>query len=214
MGIFSEYGKRLNSIAKSAMENYKEAAQKAEIAEVRYKAESDPHKDPAHNNYEQQAKAARAKAEMLDAQQALRDAQQFMVKELDSVEAVGRELKAAVFERFCADGEQVNIGTLELLKSGILKSEEYIALFDRANKDGNQTMMRLIGRYAGEAAPKAPTKELEVALERLASTAQHTMGNEYIDTYNAFVDAYSRTARNPAMIDRWDEIAAGIIASF
>lgn len=212
MGIFSEYGRRLDSITKSAIDNYKDAAQKAEIAEVRYNVESDPHK--TINNAQQQAVAARAKADMLEAQQATRDAQQFMVKEIDSVRAVGQELQAAVGERFCANGEQVDIGTLELLKSGILKPQEYFSLYSKADKDGNHTMMRLIGKYAGDAAAQAPTQELQHQMESLANNSRHTMGSEYMNLFNAFLDAYSRTANNPAMIAKWDELTAGMINSF
>lgn len=212
MGIFSEYGKKADSIVKAAMKNYIDARNKAEIATAIYERDADPYADPSKTNLEQQAKAARSKAAMLDAQKALKDAQQFMLKEIDSVSAVGKELQAAVNERFCADGGQVDIGTLELLKSGILKAKEFFSLYEKAAKDGNHTMMRLIGKYAGDAAVKAPTKELETQLRTLAINSQReTMGNQYIDCFNAYLDAYGRAANNPALVDRWEELTAGTL---
>lgn len=212
MGIFREYGERLDKIARYAINNYFEARKNVEIAEAVYNRENDPHK--TLNNYEQQAKASRAKANLFEAQKAVKDARQFMVTEIESIREVGRELQAEINTRFCANGEQVSIGTLELLKSGILKPQEYFSLYDKAQQDGNHTMMRLIGRYAGESAKDAPTKELEMQMTRLANNAQHTMGGEYMTLFGNFLDAYARSANNPAMLNRWDEMTAGIINSF
>ena len=87
-------------------------------------------------------------------------------------------------------------------------------LYDKAQKDGNHTMCRLLGKYAGDAAESAPTKELQAQMRTLASNAQSTAGREYTDRFNALLDAYSRTANNPAMMDRWDEITAQNIETF
>lgn len=214
MSKFKNYADKVNSIAKAAFNNYREAVQAAEKAEKRYKDECDPHKDPTGSNYEQQARIARAKADMLEAHKAVKDAQAFMQQEINSVQAVGRELQAAVAAEFCADGSQVDMATVELMRSGILKPQEYFMLYDKAQKDGNHTMCRLLGKYAGDAAESAPTRELQAQMRTLATNAQHTAGQEYTDRFNHLLDAYSRTANNPAMIDRWDEITAQNIETF
>ena len=214
MSKFKTYADRVNSIAKAAFDNYREALAKLQKAEKRYKDECDPHKDPTGRDYEQQAAIARAKANMLDAQKAVKDAQAFMLQEINSVQAVGREMQAAVAAAFCADGSQVDMATVELMRSGILKPQEYFMLYDKAQKEGNHTMCRLLGKYAGDAAESAPTKELQAQMRTLASNAQRTAGSEYTDRFNALLDAYSRTANNPAMIDRWDEITAQNIETF
>ena len=214
MGEFQEYGKRMNDIAKAAIQQYQAALSKVQKAEDAYKKASDPYKDPTRSDYEHQAYIARTKADLLDAQNGLRTAKTVMLTEVDSIKAVGKELQKAVSDRFTADGSQVDSGTLELLKSGILKAHEYISLYDRAKKAGNNTMMRIIGKYAGEGAANAPTAELERQMRMIAAAAGMATGGEYIDLYGAFLDVYSRTANNPAMIKRWDEITEPILQRF
>lgn len=214
MSKFKPYAERVNSIAKAAFDAYNEAARKLEKAEARYKEESSPYKDPGHNNYEQQAKAARAKADMLEAQKALREAKNFMISETASIKAVGRELQEAVTREYAAKGEEVDLATLELMKSGILKAPEYFTLYEAAQGNGNNTMCRLIGKYAGEAADKAPTKELQERLNTLATVAQHTPGKAHMDAFNVLEDAFNRTANNPAMMPRWGEITDSVIENF
>jgi len=211
---FKSYAERVNEIARAAFANYIEAAGKQEIAEARYKEETSPYKDPAHNDYKQQAKAARAKAEMLDAQQEVRNAQKFLFEEAASIRAVGRELQEAVNREYSAKGEEVDLATLELLKSGILKPQEYFTLYETAQGNGNNTMCRLIGKYAGEAAENAPTNELQARLIALANAAQQTGGRAFIDAFSMLEDAYNRTANNPAMISSWGKITDSIIANF
>lgn len=214
MSNFKSYAERVNSIARSAIDNYIEARDKKQKAEARYKEESNPYKDPTGTNYRQQSKAARAKADLLEAEQALREAQKFMQDETASINAVGRELQEAVYREYAAKGEEVDLATLELLKSGILKSQEYFTLYETARGNGNNTMMRLIGKYADEAADKAPTRELQERLHTLYNIASVTPGKEYMDAFSVLEDAYSRTANNPSMIDRWDEMTAAAIKFF
>lgn len=214
MSKFVSYVERANSIATSSFDNYKEARDKYQKAEARYKAESSRYKDPAGTNYRQQSIAARAKADLLEAEQALRDAQKFMQDEISSVQEVGRELQEAVYREYAAKGEEVDLATLELLKSGILKSQEYFTLYETARGNGNNTMMRLIGKYADEAADKAPTRELQERLHTLYNIASVTPGKEYMDAFSVLEDAYRRTANNPDMIPRWDEMTAAIIKNF
>lgn len=214
MSKFKPYAERVNSIAKAAFDAYNEAARKLEKAEARYKELSSPYNDPNHTDYEMQARVARAKADMLEAQQALRDAQKFMQSETASIKAVGRELQEAVTREYAAKGEEVDLATLELMKSGILKAPEYFTLYEAAQGNGNNTMCRLIAKYAGEAADKAPTKELQERLNTLATVAQHTPGKAHMDAFNVLEDAFNRTANNPAMMPRWGEITDSVIENF
>ena len=215
MGMFREYGKRLNETALAAISKYIDAREQETIAEKLYKKESDPYLDPNHNNYEQQAYAADAKAAYLRSQQKTRDAQKAMLKETDSLMAIRKELQAAISDKLCANGGQVDIGTLELLRSEILRPSEYFTLFSRAKESSNFTMMRLIGRYAGDAAPKAPTKDDEAQLRSLASEArQISMGTEYLQRCDAFIDTYRRTANNPRIAGRWEEMTGEILSGF
>ena len=211
MSKFKSYADRVNTIAKAAFAAYLDAKAKEERAEARYREETDPYKG---GSYEQQARAARAKADLLDAQKEVKEAQKFMQSEIDNVRAVGRELQAAVAAEYCPDGSQVDMATVELMRSGILKPHEYFSLYEKAQNAGNHTMCRLIGKYIGDAAPNAPTNELQAQMTQIANNAQHTAGQEYTDRFNALLDAYSRTANNPAMMDRWDEITAQNIETF
>lgn len=214
MSLFTEYGKRMNDIAKAAMQQYQVALSKVKNAEDIFQKESDPYKDPTRSDFEQQAAISRAKANLYEAQHALKVAKSVMLAEVASIKSVGKELEKAVSEHFVADGSQVDSGTLELLKSGVLKSHEYISLYEKAEKAGNHTMMRIIGKYAGDVSVKAPTAELQRQMNAIANDARRMNGSEYIDRYNTFLDAYNRTANNPSMIPRWDEITDPILKDF
>lgn len=212
MSKFREYARKVNTIARAAMEGYTEAAEKAQKADERYNATIARYR--GNSGPEAQAAIARARADMLEAQQAKKQAQAFMQKEIDSVAAVGRELKAAVSAAFTADGSQVDMATLELLKSGILKSDEYVSLYNAAANSGNHTMMRLIGKYAGDVAQDAPTKEKETQLRQLESMSRAAMGGQYLEAFNMLQDTYARTANNPSMIKSWDMLTAETIENF
>ncbi len=215
MGMFVEFGQRMNKVALDAFSAYIDAREKLAIAEREYNKESNPYLDPTGKNYEQQAYAARAKANMLEAQNKLRQEQANLRNGIDSLMAIRKELQAAISEKLCASGDQVDIGTLELLKSGIMKPQEYFTLFNRASESHNHTMMRLIGKYAGEVAPKAPTKELEAQMRVLASNARRAAsGDEYLQSCDSFINAYQRTANNPNMLKSWNDIANQILAGF
>ena len=212
MSKFNEYARKVNAIARAAMDGYKEAADKAHKADTRYNETVSRYR--GSSSPEAAAAIARAKADMLEAQQEKRQAQAFMQKEINSVQAVGRELKAAVAAAFTADGSQVDMATVELLKSGILKSDEYVSLYNAAQNSGNHTMMRLIGKYAGEAAPNAPTNEKEAQLRQIENLSRNAMGGQYLAAFDMLQDAYSRTANNPSMIDSWDMLTAETIENF
>lgn len=210
MSKFKSYAERVNTIAKAAFEAYQEAAEKAAKAEARYNdiVRSKP------TTYEAQARAARAKADMLEAQQGVREAKNYMQSEIASVHSVGRELQEAVYREYSAKGEEVDLATLELMKSGILKPREYFTLYETAKNNGNNTMCRLIGKYCGEAASEAPTNELQAQMNKLATTATIAPGREHLDAFNVLEDAYTRTANNPSMIPHWEQITDSVIANF
>ena len=215
MSKFNKYAVRLNEIAKAAFSEYKVAENKYQNAKEKYEHEANPYvQHSTHSKLEQDAAIARAKADMLAAQQALKNAQENMQKQVDSVQNLRRELETAVDEEYCANGEQVDIATLELLKSGVLKSKEYITLFNRAQQNNNYTMQRIIGKYMGDAAEKAPTNELQVQMRTLANSSQVKMGSDEMGVFDALTDVFSRCSRNPLLIDRWDGLTAEAIEEF
>lgn len=215
MSKFKSYAERVNSIAKSAFENYKDATRKLEEAESNYRVLASPYNDPAKKDYELQAKIVNAKADVEEAQNEVKKAKEFMQSEAASIRVVKAELQKAIDAEYSANGEDVDIATLELLKSGALKPMEYISLYETAERNGNYTMQRIIGKFAGEVANKAPTYELQKRLNSISVVSKYgSIGKAHMEAFEVLEDIYSRTAKNPAMIDRWGELTDSIIAEF
>lgn len=65
-----------------------------------------------------------------------------------------------------ADPSAIDSNAVELMKTGVLTVDDYFGFADRY--DGNQTMLKLIGHYAKEAADSAGDRKDKVALTVLA----------------------------------------------
>ena len=155
MSKFQSYAQRVDSMAKELFEQYTEAKDEFDKAEKRHR---DLPRRPGPTDYDYASRSARAMADYADAKKKLEDVKRNMAMSINKVESIGRELAEAVDRDCSADPAQLDMATLELLKSGILRSAEYAALMREAQRAGNVTMQRLIGKFAGEAAEEAGEK--------------------------------------------------------
>lgn len=130
-----------------------------------------------------------------------------------------RELAAAIDDAYSADPAQLDTATLELLKSGILTGSEYAKLLEQAKAASNPTMVRMIGRYAGEAAKARGEShgmnDREATALRMAEyNSRSYTGGDRLQAFDNMVELYHRCTNNPAMIDHWDEFTAETVENF
>ena len=216
MSKFNSYAKKLDEQARAAFKAYRDA-------EAAYKkAEQKAREYPQRNgmvNADYAAKSARAQADFLEAKQAYETARRTFRESDTQFNAMRRELAAAIDDAYSADPAQLDTATLELLKSGILTGSEYAKLLEQAKAASNPTMVRMIGRYAGEAAKARGEShgmnDREATALRMAEyNSRSYTGGDRLQAFDNMVELYHRCTNNPAMIDHWDEFTAETIEKF
>ena len=211
MSEFNHFIRQINDIAAEAFKEYT-------ALETAYKnAESKKNAFPRRNGlgYEYDAKCARYAADYAEAAAALdkfrRDGFYNHRKRMDEVR---KEFVAAVESHFTADPAALDMATLELLKSGILKPAEYNRLMDKAINDNNHTMARMIGQHAKAAAENASDRDTATALRSVSYKSNGMNGSNYVEAFDFVTSLYDRCSRNPALYNKWDELAGEVIEKF
>ena len=106
--------------------------------------------------------------------------------------------------------------TLELLKSGVLKPDEYGRLMNTAQESENYTMARIIGKFAGDAVAETARTYGENSrqvqdLKLVSYMANQNSGSDTLAYFDAMAETFERTSNNPAMIGAWSELTSEIV---
>ena len=216
MSKFNSYARKLDEQAKAAFKEYREA-------EAAYKAA-----DKERSRYPQKAgwvtaeyaaKSARAQADFLEARQAFETARRKFRDSDIQFTGMRKELEAAIADAYTTDPAHLDANTMELLKSGIMTSRDYDKLMRQAMADSNPTMVRMIGRYANNAA-KARADEYGMndheaqALRTTAYNSKSYTGDDRLEAFDTMVNVYHRCTKNPGLIDKWDSLLGETIEAF
>lgn len=216
MSKFNSYAKKLDEQARAAFKAYRDAEAAYKKAEQRAK------EYPQRNGFvdaQYAAKSARAQADFLEAKQAYDTARRAFRDSDRQFDGMRKELAAAIDDAYSADPAQLDTATLELLKSGILNAGEYAKLLEQAKAASNPTMVRMIGRYAGEAAKARGEShgmnDREAQALRVAEyNSRSYTGGDRLQAFDNMVELYHRCTNNPGMIDHWDEFTAETVENF
>ena len=210
MTKFNHYAQEINELAEEIAKSLDSFEADYGRIEARYNELSAA---PAHT-LEQQAQLARAKADYSAAKsQRVKLKMELPAKVSQTVQEIRAQLAADLDAAFAADPEKLDTSTLELLKSGILKPAEYRNLMDKAV--ANPTMVRLIGRYAGEAAKDSTlTRSDATMLNRLAHAAKRYDGSDQLQRFDQLADTLNRACKNPALFKHWDGLCGEIVKDF
>lgn len=213
MGQFNKYGREADAIAREAFREYKAAEDKYNKAHEAVKLYPER---GGMVSADYAAKAARARADMIEAQNEYNQAIERLRSRCDDIKGVRNRLVADVADHYAADPSKMDSNTVELLRSGILKADEYKRLMNKAKADGNNTMARVIGKYAMSAADADEKENGEDSRTARELRAVSYLGNQdssdaVIQTFDVIQEAYTRTANNPAMLDAWDELTHNAI---
>ena len=216
MSKFTTYAKRMDALAREAFSNYQKAQTKYD--EAKRKADEYPQRHGIVTA-EYEVKAIKARSDFMQAQDELKRATASFRDKSREVSALRQELEAEIKSAYYADPEQIDEHTLELLKSGILSSEEYSNLMNNAIAKKNHTMGRLIGRYAEEASELASKKYGEpspqaMELRGVAVAGKSFTGEEYLQAFDVLADVFTRCTNNPAMIKEWDMLTSETVDNF
>ena len=195
MSQFNEYAKKLDSIAKEYFKEIQNAEEAFKSAERNYAA----NKRPAgawKAGSEEVAKVSRAEADYLGEKAKVDKARKELPAQAGaSIEALRSELNKVTTDALSADPTKIDRDVMALFDSGILSPAEYERLLNDADKAGNATMVRLIGKAA----------------EKGASTASP---DRFMQDFDSMVAIFEKCVRTPAMQSRWEELTAGAVENF
>ena len=218
MSKFNEYARKLDAIAKAAFKESKDAAAALE------RAEDAKRRNPMRSGAvtaDYAATSARAQADYLDAVQKQKEVTEKMAdgEYRQQIKKLRGELAAAVNSAYQVKPDQIDTNALELLKSGIMKPDEYATMLNNAAASGNATMARLVGKYAENAAAAIAENDglydpNATALRQVSYQAKAYNGEQWLKAFDMMVDVYDRATRNPYMIDQWDSLTGETVETF
>lgn len=164
MSEFNHFAKELDAAFKEARGEYAAAYNTVEQAR---KAMQDAGPDALKR---QIATLQLQEAETKMRQEAARIWTEFDAKAADLRRALEKEVQASK----CVDSTAVDAAGVELMKSGILTADDYYSLAEKY--DGNATMLRLLSKYAADAATDADNRKDRGALTVLSQECANGTG--------------------------------------
>ena len=209
MSKFNSYAKQVDDIIREHRTEYRTALAKLIDAEEQYKkAQAQQGLDSEHRY-----KAELANAELQKAKDGFQNVRKTLASMSDSVADIRKELISAINSEYASKPSDVDMQTMELLKSGILTDRDYL---DMLNNAQSRTMKRLIADSFGKWIDANKSIETSKAynLKQVIASANRDDSKQYIDAFDYLADVVNRTARNNAMFDRWEDITASIIENF
>ena len=213
MTRFNTYAKQLDEAFKGARSAYQEEFNKLEALRQQLQKEHDPNRRIVRQ------------AELTAGEEAFRTNSRHIWEGFDNKCAELRTaLNTDVKKHSLAASEDIDMGALELMKAGVLTTEDYSNFAEKY--DGNATMLKLIAHYAGEAAAQTQNRKSAAALHALASNCATGMGKiinswnelEVTANYCSGRGASGAKSTTPefvlAMGKRWEEASGEAVASF
>ena len=144
----------------------------------------------------------------------------FDAKAAELRSALAKEVQASK----CVDPTAVDAAGVELMKSGILTPDDYYSLAEKY--DGNVTMLRLLSKYAADAATDADSRKDRVALTVLSQECANGTGktlkawDDLMTTVNYCSGRGGSGNRRPtpgvtlSMGEWWEQLAGEIVENF
>ena len=220
MSKFNKYARELDAAFKEAREKYSALYE----AFTRAKSRLDTANTWFQETYtgERAVKQARAKADFLEAEKALKDGENIWEAFMRRRDQIGRELAQAVKAGNVASPDAVDNNALELLKLGVLSGDDMLAMAEKF--DSNPTMLKIIAKFAGEAAQdrgRSDRGTLYAVANKYRNGVSETMRAwESLvvgSNYHSGIGGGSRR-RQPshavAMAEKWEECTAALIENF
>ena len=222
MSKFNIYARRLDEAFKEARSEYNTAF--CALQEAQQGSRDANAWRPGDSAEEKQVRTARAALKLHDAEAAFNEVS---ARVWDNFKTTRRTIRAELDQEVraanIANPDAIDNNALELLKTGVLSPDDYAAFMERF--DSNATMLKLIGRYAAEAAKTTDSRKQAAALNAIALDCQSGEGA----VMRAFDDLckvsdYCRGERHDGdkfrpeftaiMSEKWDDLAGEAVESF
>lgn len=215
---FNKYARQLDELARAAFAEYTAA----EDALKKAKADAKLHPEKSHygTDYDEPARVARCKANLITAENNYRRAQDALQMKNEDVKKIRHELENDLLHHYAVDPTAIDDKVMKLLDSGIMKPHEYKMMMNKAQESGNYTMQRLIAAAAKREADRTgalsgnDSSADAVMLRAVAFGAPSTDGSAELQAFDSLAFAFDRTSQNPAMIDAWDSLTADAVERF
>ena len=217
MSQFYKYGEKFDAKARKAFAEFRKAEKG--LAEAKAAADKYPQRHGIVTA-EYANKSAVAHAALLVAQEEYKTALQKFKGYNNEFAAMRNDLANDVAEAYRSKPEHLKNETLELLKSGTMSVYDYETLLAEAQRKNNATMVKIIGKYAGERAAEFSKggigSDIAAAqqLRGVEAAAKQFDGHDHMESWDALASIFERCTNNPAMIDHWDELATPIVDEF
>lgn len=222
MSKFNIYARRLDEAFKEARSEYNTAFRALQEAQ-QVNRDANAWR-PGDSAEEKQVRTARAALKLHDAEAAFNEVSARVWDNFKTTRRTIRtELEREVRAANLANPDAIDNNALELLKSGVLTSDDYAAFMEKY--DSNPTMLKLLARYAAEAAKATDSRREAATLNAISIDCQSGQGA----ILRAFDDLckvsdYCRGERHDGdrfrpehtaiMSEKWDDLAGEAVESF
>jgi hypothetical protein len=209
MSKFNKYAREIDRIVKEAAEEFGKA--KAAVIDAENIAEKANVRRGL--NADTRLEASVADAKLQKAMEDLQKVKYDLSRINDAVAGVRKEFIAAVDAEYAAKPADIDLQTVELLRSGILGERDYMNLLNTAP---NRTMKRLVADAFDKwvAGNTIMEKTKASGLRQMIASQKQDDSRMVIDAFDYLADAANRASRNDALFDRWNEIAGNMIENF
>lgn len=220
MSQYNHYAKDLDAAFKAARDEH--ASLVSELSKAKAELEHAKAWKPGEDKQEKETAIMRATVAYKDAENVLRNSTAW-----ESFNTKRRELRAALASELQAnsivDPDAIDTAALKLLESGVMTAADYSAF--AVKFDNNGTMLRLIARYASEAAKNTENRAESANLNAIALDCRSGQGRTLRewDNLSEIADRCSGQsitgARGGAdhianMAAHWEDVASATIAAF
>ena len=222
MSKFNTYAQQLDAAFKTARGEYVEAYQRfqqAQQANCRANVWT-----PNESAAEKQVKTARAALALHDAEAAFTEASARVWGDFKTTRRMLRaELEQEVRAANLVNPDAIVSNALELLKSGVLTSDDYAAFMEKY--DSNPTMLKLLAHYAAEAAKATDSRREAATLNAISidcQSGQSTVLRAFDDICK--ISDYCRGEKHVGdqirpehavnMSSRWEELTSEAVENF
>lgn len=220
MSRYNSYARQLDTFFKEARDEH--ARLVSELNKAKDELESAKAWRPSESKQEKETAIMRATVAYKDAENALRNSTAW-----ESFNAKRSELRAALAAELqtnsIVDPDAIDAAALKLLESGVMTAADYSAF--AVKFDNNGTMLRLVARYASEAAKNTEDRTEAATLNAIALDCRSGQGRTLRewDNLSEIADRCSGQsitgARGGAdhianMAAHWEDVAGATIAAF
>ena len=216
MSEFNIFAKRLDEAFRKSCSEYNAAFHALECAQ---QASRDANAWRLGDSAEEkQVRTARAALKLHDAEATFNEVS---ARVWDNFKAtrhtIRAELEQAVRTADIVNPDAINNNALELMKSGVLTSDDYAAFVKKYGN--NPTMLRLISHYSAEAAKAQNNSGEAIALNSISDACQSWKGKalqkfDDLSDYCGNITGREEPDEVSGMIEKWDELSLNSVENF